>query len=256
MTDPSHPYVPPPPGDHGFPAGGPQPPGRWRSNEVLAGVLTALLVLHVVVLLADGAVLLRRAQLAATGASGGPLDFEAAEAVDRWAQTVGTTWLVAWLVTAGVFITWQYRHARNAQVLGQRTGLGPGWAVGGWFIPLAHLVLPAKQLRDSSAWSSAPPERPGRASTLIVPWMATYALGNIIVSAAIRGEPATSEGPQAYLAWLATSDRTEVAGNAVLVVAAVLAVLMVRQLTRSQEAQRPATAAASWPAPATPPQQA
>ena len=41
-----------------------------------------------------------------------------------------------------VFIIWQFRHAKNAQVLGARGGLGPGWAIGGWFIPLANYVLP------------------------------------------------------------------------------------------------------------------
>jgi hypothetical protein len=61
------------------------------------------------------------------------------------------------VVLAALFITWQYRHAKNARLLGQQGGLGPGWAVGGWFIPLANFVLPAVQLFGASAMSATGP---------------------------------------------------------------------------------------------------
>ncbi len=53
------------------------------------------------------------------------------------------------------FIVWQFRHAKNARALGERGGLGPGWAIGGWFVPLANFVLPGVQIHQSSRMSDS-----------------------------------------------------------------------------------------------------
>ncbi len=61
-----------------------------------------------------------------------------------------------------VFIIWQFRHAKNAQVLGAYGGLGPGWAIGGWFVPFANYVLPAMQMHQSSRASDIEGRAAGR----------------------------------------------------------------------------------------------
>jgi hypothetical protein len=54
--------------------------------------------------------------------------------------------------TAAVFITWQHRHAVNADALaGSTAPLGPAWAIGGWFvITAAAAVLAAVMVRTLS----------------------------------------------------------------------------------------------------------
>ena len=58
--------------------------------------------------------------------------------------------LIALLTTGVVFITWTRRLYRNVAPLGGETRFKPGWAVGGWFVPLLNLVRPKQVLDD--AW--------------------------------------------------------------------------------------------------------
>src|SRR5690606_7532792 len=62
-------------------------------------------------------------------------------AIDRADDRVAAVTLLYVLGTvasAAVFIPWQFRHARNAEALGGRHGLGAEWAIAGWFIPCAN----------------------------------------------------------------------------------------------------------------------
>jgi hypothetical protein len=68
----------------------------------------------------------------------------------------------------------------------------------------------------------------------VIPWMVAFALGNLLSRASGFGMPAESD--TGYGEWLVTSDRTEAMGSIVLIIAAVLAVIMVRSLTTTQEA--------------------
>lgn len=55
------------------------------------------------------------------------------------------------LVQLGAFIlllVWIYRAATTARALGIPGRYSPGWAVGGWFIPIANLFIPVQCLRD------------------------------------------------------------------------------------------------------------
>lgn len=88
-------------------------------------------------------------------------------------------------LTIAVFVltvVWQWRLAKNHEQLGRPgTSLGPGWAIGGWFIPLANFVLPFVLFRElwlgsapqatpqSSAWKQ------GRVSPVLWLWWAFFA---------------------------------------------------------------------------------
>lgn len=50
--------------------------------------------------------------------------------------------LLLGIAALALMITWSYRNAMNAQRLGIPGKLSPGWAIGGWFIPLANYVMP------------------------------------------------------------------------------------------------------------------
>ena len=91
------------------------------------------------------------------------------------------------MATGILFVIWQYRHSRNAQSLAGPGGLGPPWAIAGWFIPLAALVLPGVELYQSSQASSPPVPgggpRSGKGSGLVIAWMVASALGSLGLSA-------------------------------------------------------------------------
>ncbi len=50
--------------------------------------------------------------------------------------------LLIWPVIAILIIIWTRRTTGNLAVAGVARSWGTGWAIGGWFIPVAHLVLP------------------------------------------------------------------------------------------------------------------
>jgi len=58
------------------------------------------------------------------------------------------------------FIVWCFRAAKNQEALERRPErLGPGWAIGGWFIPLANFVIPVLVIQDLWRGSDARIER-------------------------------------------------------------------------------------------------
>ena len=146
--------------------------------------------------------------------------------------------LLLGLVILVLFIIWFWRAAKNNEALG-RVGarLGPGWAIGGWFIPFANLVIPVLILQD--LWRGADPEVPRgdpgwrarRGSALIGWYWAIY-----LVSFLRFGVGRT----QAHLAFasqlrgLRAHDVVGIIGMAFGIAAAVLAVFVVRGLTARQ----------------------
>ncbi len=178
--------------------------------------------------------------------------------VEERADALMGGYVLAVLVTGGVFIAWQHRHAVNAQALGARGGLGPPWAIGAWFVPLGSFVLPAVQLHQSSRASDVapPPGRAGRGRPIVIAWMVVWALSGILVFVGVVSEPSGDAFAFSDLERLVdeqvSADRTYAVGAALAVVAALLALVMVRQLTGLQ-AKAIARALTSAPAAQPPP---
>ncbi|SEF17460.1 DUF4328 domain-containing protein [Jiangella alba] len=184
----------------------------------------------------------------------GSIDRAAAEDADGFVAVGEILWVLLMLAIAPVFIVWQYRHAKNARLLGSQDGgvASPGWAIGGWFIPLANFVIPAINLFGNARHSTTSAERRGPA---IVPvWAVCWGLAAALDRGAQASIP--DELSSDYLDRLRTADTLSLAANVGYIAAAVLAVVMVRTLTTRQEAalatrmtsighQQPY---ASWPA--------
>ncbi len=108
-------------------------------------------------------------------------------------------------VAGVVFVAWLFRARRNvgseAPPPVSSTGvprepvLGPGWAIGAWFVPILNLVLPPIVLGD--VWrGSRPTARPGY--RLIIVWWLTLC-GALLLNAVAdmtRAAPANQLGPQ------------------------------------------------------------
>jgi len=241
--------LPPPPPAQG---GQPYPVGpygatatqltRARPLAGLATALTVLLALAAIVELAAAAAFFNRASLLQDASNGiFPGIDEGTAADDRVAGMV-ILHVIAFLATAVVFIIWQYRHAKNAQLLGAREGLGPGWAIGGWFVPFANYVLPAMQMHQSSRASDIEGRAKGgrgRGSGLVILWGIVFALAALTLVGS-GGFGSGSDNAQFTsvqdIEDAASEDRTAAAGMILYAAAAVAAILMVRSLTSKQAA--------------------
>ncbi|MEV6397809.1 DUF4328 domain-containing protein [Streptomyces sp. NPDC051907] len=156
--------------------------------------------------------------------------------------------LLALVATAAVFIVWFYRVRSNAEVfapdLMQR---GKGWAIGSWFIPIANLWIPRQIAGD--VWTASRPDPYAGAkgdgrSALNLWWtvmVVSFAIERIASKQYDRADSAEE---------LRSAANTLMFSTVLDIVAAVLAILFVRRLTRMQHTK--ATGGAPAPGEAAP----
>jgi hypothetical protein len=139
-------------------------------------------------------------------------------------------------IGAIVFSLFILRASRNAHGFGRMPlENSPGWAVGGFFVPIVNLYRPYQAVRE--IWrASAPPAQTGELTTAPLPallpwWWAAWIGHNVLGQAAYRvaREP---KNAQDFLvrAWL------DLSSSAVTIGAAILATLVVQALARRQAA--------------------
>jgi FtsH-binding integral membrane protein len=135
-----------------------------------------------------------------------------------------------------VFIIWMWRASKNAlEVLGrERPTFTPGWSIGGWFIPLANFVIPVMIIQG--LWrASAPGTAPGttwrdaKGSGLVIVWWIAF-LGSTVASFTFNDNNKLND--------VKVADTVGAVGAAASVVAAVLAISVVVQLTRRFDERR------------------
>ena len=218
-------------------------PARWRSTT---GLRTALVWLFAADALATIGVVVARLHRA--GVIGDYKSFSATVTdLDHADDLVGSTsaiWFALFLATATVFIIWQWRSAKNNEMLGRiQPRYTPGWSIGGWFIPFANFVIPVRIVLD--LWQGSDPEtrnyRDWRGLVrwpVIAWWWGFYLLGNLVFRVSASGDNSLDQ--------VRTADQAASVGMAFIAVAAVLAIVVVRTITSRQEtarAQRPSTSA-------------
>ncbi|MFI1105219.1 DUF4328 domain-containing protein [Streptomyces melanogenes] len=160
--------------------------------------------------------------------------------------------LWAMVATAGVFIAWFHRVRTNVDVLDpQVCTMGSGWAVGVWFVPLMNLVTPWLIAREVTRASGGPgragagrPDGSARkpSLTLLNAWWAAWVASKVLLVIGSRlpaadAKTALTHGTSGI--WISI--------DALNLVAAILATLYVRQLTRLQERGLAGVAAATAP---------
>ena len=251
--------LPPPPTEGPYPgvalpgyyAGGLRPAGQYRTLRGLSTAVSLLLGLMVVLSVVVAVTFASRAQTVDDFFAGQDVSLDDLNGADDQVAGAALLWVLGVLATGIVFIVWQFRHAKNAELLGRSGGLGPGWAIGGWFIPCAGFVLPAVQLYQSSE-ASDPAHVPGtmrsgRGSPLVILWGIAFAAGNLVGGVSRQtlypdAYDATLDGPEQGM----SADRVSSAGFFVLAVAAVVGLAMVASLTKRQSARIDAMGAATY----------
>lgn len=85
------------------------------------------------------------------------------------------------LAAVVLVIIWMFRIAKNHRTLHRVGTWGPGWAIGGWFLPPLLYIIPFLMFREM--WKASDPDVPiggdwksGRVSPLVPVWFAVYSL--------------------------------------------------------------------------------
>lgn len=144
---------------------------------------------------------------------------------------------VATIATAAVSMVWMFRIARNHRTLRRDGTWGPGWAIGGWFLPPLLFVIPTLMFRE--LWKASDPDvaigddwRRSPTSALIPLWFVLYSLlpiGLLIGQNAGGLSLGATETDMARQ--LLDDQRLTVLSAAVSVAGAIVYVLLVRGLS-------------------------
>ncbi|MGW1494052.1 DUF4328 domain-containing protein [Streptomyces sp. NPDC002402] len=208
------------------------PPGPWaggvlRSPVGISNAVVALLCLVIATDLFSVVAAFGLGNLTATAYSDTDLE-QATSLMD----TAGVTQGIAQLATLFVFLAWFQRARNNAGVFApdlQRRGAG--WATGGWFVPFGNLYIPRAITADIWAASRRDPYGTGKQEphTIVNVWWTAWLATNLINPVA-GSQIDSADTPDAFSAG---ADAFVLAGI-LDIAAAVLAIVVVRRLTRMQ----------------------
>jgi hypothetical protein len=146
-------------------------------------------------------------------------------------NTMNAVWGVVFATTGVAFVVWFAVAYHNLDGLGARQRWGMGWAIGGWFVPFANFVMPKRLANDlwagSRRSSASRADRPPESSALLNCWWAAWIAGAVVVFF-IRSNGTNT--PQHALG----TNTAYIVRDSLLIVAAVLAILVVRAISRGQ----------------------
>jgi hypothetical protein len=215
-----------------------------------AQAVTILLGAQIVLSVIEALALLNRIALLHRIQAGEVIDLGQADDADTALQAVTSVQSLTFIATVVVWCIWQHRAQRTAiELAGGGLTFTPGWAVGWWFIPIANLWKPFQAVRE--LWKASHGGDAWRTMVtwpVIGWWWASWIVSNLVTWAAIRGgglgTGTGTSGPQITAEDVISSDRWELVSLPLGVVAAILAIMIVRSVGRAQDdAPRPAPAA-------------
>lgn len=159
---------------------------------------------------------------------------EVRDATDVVSGFAGLSLLLT-LAIAVLFMIWMWRAAKNLPFFGRvQPKFGPGFAIGGWFIPFANFIIPGMQMFDIDK-GSGPRLRSGerpRGSALVVVWWLVFIVGRAFGLLA----PEFEAGKAYDVANFDVQNTLLIVGSAATAIAAVAGILVIRQITTAQEA--------------------
>jgi len=173
-------------------------------------------------------------------AAGQPVGLSELQTADDRTTLVAVLSLVALVATGISFLAWFFRAYVNIERLGARElRATKGWSIGAWFVPLLNLIRP-KQLMDD-IWRASDPALPAgelrgwqRAAVpgLLHGWWATFLIAGVVsnIAAGMVDGAATPAARR-------SAGQIAMIGDAGMIAAAILAVLVIRAVTARQESR-------------------
>jgi hypothetical protein len=174
-------------------------------------------------------------------------DLAAARSSDHETAVIAIVEVATLVIAATTFIAWFHRAYANLPKLGAgSTRFGPGWAIGGWFVPILSFWRP-KQIANEIYRSSDPdrlqePEtQKGPLSPLLWFWWTAWIV-TWVLNRAAAGEWSAANSLRA----LRSAAGMDIASESMSIIAASLAIAVVYSLT-GRENRRAGAVAASGP---------
>lgn len=168
-------------------------------------------------------------------AEAGTLTDADALSYDSTVQVLAFLYLVAFPATAIAFLAWLSRSVDNVPPLtGERPMVTPRWSIGWWFVPFANLVKPYQIVKDLLV--RMPASATG-GTGIALAWWLTWVGTGIIGWVSLR----LSEG--GTLDELRTYFTANVVLDALTVIAAALAIIIVRRIQAAADLRAVAAAA-------------
>ena len=153
------------------------------------------------------------------------------DAVDAVNGVAGLYFLV-FLAIAVLWMIWMWRAAANTAVLRRfKPRFANGFAIGGWFIPIAFWIIPGMHMYDIDR-GSGPPARPGErpeGSGLLVLWWVLFVAS---WAGSGFGQVTVKRGHRYDTSSFDVRNVVFIVGMLAAVAAAVLAIVVVRSITR------------------------
>ena len=134
--------------------------------------------------------------------------------------------VIVYLIGAVIFLFWFRRAYANLDILRGGKRHGTGWAVGSWFVPILNLFRP-KQITNEIWRGSSAPEN-ARIPLFVHFWWAFWLLSTFGENAYGRTTAESVEEERLLTVVLVVTEVAEI-------LAGVLAILLVRRVTRRQE---------------------
>ena len=90
--------------------------------------------------------------------NGKRFNYGTVEDLDDFVEASAGWLLIVHLIAFILLVIWAWRATKNLESWGAPLKWSPGWAIGGWFVPIGNLWIPYQVVRD--AWSLVPDESP------------------------------------------------------------------------------------------------
>jgi Domain of unknown function (DUF4328) len=211
----------------------------FHSPRSVANALVLLLALSLIVAGIAFVSQISEASLLSRAESIG-ITFAEAESNDARQFAINMASLVLLVITGIVFIVWFHRCYRNLETLAVgRLRFGPGWAIGGWFVPVLSMWRPKQIAND--IWRGSDPSAPRELVVsredpvpgFLTLWWISWLLVNVMNTRIIS--PQTQNAPTIDVlqrnAWI------QLVYIVVWAVGALLAIRVVREITSRQDAR-------------------
>ncbi|HEX2772027.1 MAG TPA: DUF4328 domain-containing protein [Micromonosporaceae bacterium] len=150
-------------------------------------------------------------------------------------------WLAIYAIAGVLVIVWFYRARKNVDALPDaQPGMRAGWAIGGWFIPFANLVIPCRVMAHTARSSLSRPRTPALVGIWWAAWLVYSVAGYAVVALDnVRYDalPAALAGPADYQRYVDYYGGALVPNLLALlpgIVAAVALIVLVRRISNAQ----------------------
>jgi Domain of unknown function (DUF4328) len=144
--------------------------------------------------------------------------------LDHWVHIAAVIALVGLVAGAACFIPWFHRAYKNLRTW-HVTRFNSGWAIGGWFVPIANLVLPYLIAKELASLSGPKQATPSKALPL---WWAMVIISVIGNRYMVTYDPKTVDE-------FITFDTISPIVDSIWIMSGICLIVVVRKVTKAQQ---------------------